>query len=123
MPRLRNRRACRPDCERGAERRAHRGKKKEFRIAFGIWQAGFASLDWDAQYDEANEKICGKWLKRREFRKYLTDEFWLALSLWADTKRYGFPSGRGWASEPAALIDLIKLFDSERDALEAEDKK
>uniref|UniRef100_UPI000AB00A7F hypothetical protein n=1 Tax=Treponema endosymbiont of Eucomonympha sp. TaxID=1580831 RepID=UPI000AB00A7F len=52
--------------------------KKEFRVAFGIWQAGFAVLDWDAQYDEANEKICGKWLKRREFRKYLTDEFWRA---------------------------------------------
>jgi hypothetical protein len=57
-------------------------------------------------------------LRRGEFKHYLTGDFWRALGLWRRYRRYGLPGGRGWADEPAALLDLFDLFDDTRDALE-----
>lgn len=48
---------------------------------------------------------------------YLTPEFYSAYGLWAKVKRYGWPHGPAWILEPAALVELVELFDSEAELL------
>jgi hypothetical protein len=57
-------------------------------------------------------------LKRREFKTYLTPDFWNALYIWRQYCRRGLPSGKGWAEEPESLLDLLDVFDDARDTLD-----
>jgi hypothetical protein len=62
-------------------------------------------------------------IKRGEVQDYLTPDFYAAYGLWARIKRYGWPHGAGWANEPAALVELVELFDTELELLKEKDRK
>jgi hypothetical protein len=42
--------------------------------------------------------------------------------LWAKIKAYGWPRGGGWAREPAALVELVELFDGELELLKEKER-
>jgi hypothetical protein len=69
------------------------------------------------------EKIGGALIARADFKNYLTDDFYRALRLYSDIKQYGLPQGRGWANEPASVMELVKLFDAEIAELKAKEKE
>jgi hypothetical protein len=73
---------------------------------------------WHPDYDGKREQFSFGFLRRGEFKGYLTGDFWRALAVWRRYCRYGLPGGRGWTEEPAALLDLFDLFDDARDALD-----
>jgi hypothetical protein len=62
-------------------------------------------------------------IKQGEVKKYLTPKFWTAYNLWAKIKRYGWPHGSAWADEPAAVVELVELFDAELDLLKEKDRE
>ena len=61
-------------------------------------------------------------IKRGEVNDYLTSEFYEAYSLWSKIKQYGWPHGPCWIREPAALVDLVELFDTELEFLKEKDR-
>ncbi len=63
-------------------------------------------------------------LRRSEFREYLDSDFFTAFRLWTRCDRYGLPHGAsGWLEEPGAVIELVELFDGERDRLNLKERK
>jgi hypothetical protein len=54
---------------------------------------------------------------------YLTPEFYSAYNLWAKIKRYGWPHGPDWIREPAALVEMVELFDEETALLKERDRE
>jgi hypothetical protein len=79
---------------------------------------GWYAREWEAEYDEKKEEFSFGYLRRGEFRRYLTADFWAAFFIWRRCCRRGLPSGKGWAEEPEALLELLDLFDDTRDALD-----
>ena len=56
-------------------------------------------------------------IRRRDARKYLGAEFRYALHVWKRWRRFGLPNGGiGWANESAAVIQILDLFEDEREA-------
>ncbi|MDR0443274.1 MAG: hypothetical protein LBH44_07710 [Treponema sp.] len=55
-------------------------------------------------------------------QNYLTPEFYEAYNLWAKIKRYGWPHGPDWIREPAALVEMVELFDIELELLKEKDE-
>jgi len=54
---------------------------------------------------------------------YLTPEFYAAYNLWAKIKHYGWPHGPDWIREPAALVEMVELFDNELALLKERDRE
>jgi hypothetical protein len=104
--------------QRGCFRQAAGRRKKNFRIAFELVYTGWHTETWHPEYDEKREEFSFGFLKRKEFKSYLTADFWEAFGIWRRYARYGLPSGRGWAEEPDALLELLDLFDDTRDSLD-----
>jgi len=73
----------------------------------------------------AREKILllDRVIKQGEVKKYLTLEFYAAYNLWAKIKRWGWPHGSAWVEEPAAVVELVELFDAEFDLLKERDRE
>ncbi|MCL2181027.1 MAG: hypothetical protein FWB83_07855, partial [Treponema sp.] len=91
--------------------------KKNLRIGFGLVWDGWHERELNPYYD--NEKlILREWvIKRGEVHGYLSPEFYTAYKLWSRIKRYGWPHGQGWIREPAGLVELVELFDTELELL------
>jgi len=77
---------------------------------------------WHPEFDDKKEVFSFGAIPRREIKTYLTDDFWKAFLLWRNYCRYGLPSGKGWAAEPAAIIDLFNLFDDAKDILDTQSR-
>jgi hypothetical protein len=60
-------------------------------------------------------------VRRGEIAGYLNAEFWTAFRIWKYYRRFGLPNGAGWINEPASTIEIIDLFEDEREAHEAEE--
>ena len=56
-------------------------------------------------------------------QSYLTPEFYAAYNLWAKIRRYGWPHGPDWIREPAALVEMVDLFDDELALLKERDRE
>lgn len=76
--------------------------------------------DWGGEYNDAKETI--PWpesdtgyirVRRGDFGKYITDDLAAAVRTWRKIKRYGWPQGKGYLSEPAAVVEIVELFDAE----------
>lgn len=81
-------------------------------------------MSWNPLYDEKRELIGDYVLKRSEFKDYLDSDFFCAFNLWRKCDRYGLPQGEsGWLKEPEAVLELIELFDAERDRLDRKELK
>ncbi|MDR0878935.1 MAG: hypothetical protein LBN21_12875 [Treponema sp.] len=75
-------------------------------------------MTWHPVYDDMREEFSFGFLKRKEFKKYLTPDFYTAFAIWRQCCRRGLPSGKGWADEPEAILELLDLFDDTRDMLD-----
>jgi hypothetical protein len=64
------------------------------------------------------EEFSFGFLKRKEFKNYLTADFWNAFRIWRQCCRRGLPAGKGWIDEPEAILELLDLFDDTRDTLD-----
>lgn len=60
-------------------------------------------------------------IRRGDIPGYLDSEFWSAFRIWKYYRRFGLPNGAGWANEPAFIVEVIDLFEDEREAHEAEE--
>ena len=98
------------------------GSKKNLKIGFGLLWDGWHERELKPCY--ANEKLIGRdWvIKRGEVFDYLSPDFFTAYSLWSRIKQYGWPHGPDWIREPAALVELVELFDIELELLKERDR-
>jgi hypothetical protein len=101
----------------------NRRAKKNLLTAFGLVWDGWHEREPRDEY--ANEKIVlrDRVIKRGEVNNYLTPEFYEAYGLWAKIRRWGWPHGPDWMNEPAALVDLAGLFDTELELLKERDRE
>lgn len=53
-------------------------------------------------------------IRRKDIPQYMTNDLFAAVDLWRKIKDYGWPQGRGYLSEPRALMKLVQLFDTEK---------
>jgi hypothetical protein len=60
---------------------------------------------------------------RRDFKDYLDNDFYTAFQIWTRSSRYGLPCSGGWLEQPGSVIELIELFDGERDRLDRKEMK
>ena len=103
-------------------RQTFRSAKKNIRIGLNlIWD------DWHKRELKpcyANEKLILREhaIKRGEVFDYLTPDFYEAYNLWSRIKRYGWPHGPDWIREPASLVELVELFDTELELLKERDR-
>ena len=107
---------------RGLRGRVVGGAKKNLRIGFCLVWDGWHERELKPCY--ANEKIILREnvVKRGEVNNYLTPDFFAAYNLWGKIKRYGWPHGPAWIHEPAALVELVELFDRELELLKEKDR-
>jgi len=98
-------------------RQTFRYAKKNLKIGFNLLWEGWHKREIKSCY--ANEKLLLREhvIKRGEVNDYLTPEFYSAYSLWSRVNRYGWPNGFGWIHEPASLVELVELFDTELEYL------
>ena len=118
MYRVRGRRPYPGTCGGSFVRLPYGKRKKKFRVAFELVYEGWHAESWHAEYDAKREEFSFGFLKRGEFRDYLTDDFWKAFAIWKRSLLRGLPSGKGWVFESAAVLDLLDLFDDTADFLE-----
>jgi len=57
--------------------------------------------------------IIGKYaINRKDIPMIMGDiDNQLAFNMWANTKRWGMPSGKGWAYEPAWVLDILNTLE------------
>lgn len=53
-------------------------------------------------------------IKRKDFNRYITEEFLTAIGTWRRIKNYGWPQGRGYLAEPRTVLEMVELFDREK---------
>ena len=62
------------------------------------------------------EILAGMKVRRCDIPGYFTEDFAAGLRMWGDYQRFGLPYDGGWATQPAPLIALFRLFDGEQAA-------
>jgi hypothetical protein len=105
-------------------RRAHiRHAKKNLQIGLSLLWDGWDKRELRREYSREKILLRDCVIKRGEVKKYLTPDFYAAYNLWAKIKRYGWPHGPDWINEPAGLVDMVELFDTELELLKERDRE
>ena len=98
------------------------GGRKKLRIAFrlyneGIWKAEYKGERGDVLYDTRlkNEDGSSLFIKRKDFKTYMSEYFWSALEVYILCENLDcLPFAGGWAEQPAEITTILNLFRVEK---------
>lgn len=104
------------------------GGRKKLRIAFrlyneGIWKAEYRGERGDVLYDTRlkNEDGSSLFIKRKDFKTYMSEYFWSALEVYILCENLEcLPFAGGWAEQPAEITTILNLFRVEKSAWDKE---
>lgn len=98
-------------------------RKKNLKIAFELVYEGWHLISWHPEYDEKKELFTFGFLRRKDFKNYLTEIFFKSFTIWSRYRKFGLPSGMGYLNEAGAIIEMLELFDGAFEVLKEKEVK